>query len=81
MLNKRLIEDECRKRGLVINAAEVDATLAEDIRNMGIDQSAFIKTVLPRSKKNLYELKEDVIRPRIQMTRLVQDRIQIDPPT
>ena len=53
LLNKRLIDEECQKQGVVVNAAEVDAALAEDIRGMGIDQDTFIKTVLARSKKNL----------------------------
>jgi parvulin-like peptidyl-prolyl isomerase len=79
LMNKRLIDEECQKHGVVVNAAEVDAALAEDIRGMSIDQDTFVKTVLARSKKNLYEWKEDILRPRLQMTRLVQDRLQVNP--
>ena len=79
LLNKRLIDEECQKQGVVVNAAEVDAALAEDIRGQGIDQDTFIKTVLARSKKNLYEWKEDILRPRLQMTRLVQGRLEVNP--
>ena len=77
LLNKRLIDEECQKNGIVVNAAEVDGALAEDIRGMNIDQETFVKTVLARSKKNLFEWKEDILRPRLQMTRLVQDRLPI----
>jgi parvulin-like peptidyl-prolyl isomerase len=79
LLNKRLIDEECQKQGVVVNAAEVEAALAEDIRGMRIDQDTFVKTVLTRSKKNLYEWKEDILRPRLQMTRLVQGRLEVNP--
>ena len=79
LLNKRLIDEECLKQGVVVNAAEVDAALAEDIRGMNLDQDTFVKTVLTRSKKNLYEWKEDILRPRLQMTRLVQGRLEVNP--
>ncbi len=46
---------------------------------MGIDQDTFIRTVLARSKKNLYEWKEDILRPRLQMTHLVQGRLEVNP--
>ena len=77
LMNKRLIDEECQKHGIIVNAAEVDAALSEDIRGMNIDYETFLKTVLARSKKNLYEWKEDILRPRLQMTRLVQDRLPI----
>ena len=37
LLNKRLIDEECQKQGVVVNSAEVDAALAEDIRGMNIE--------------------------------------------
>lgn len=77
LLNKRIVDDECARHGLVITAAEVDAALAEELKGLAIDQATFLKTVLARAKKNLYEWKEDVLRPRLQMTRLVGPRLHV----
>lgn len=77
LLNKRIVDEECARHGIVVTAAEVDAALAEELKGLAVDQATFIKTVLARSKKNLYEWKEDVLRPRLQMTRLVQPRLHV----
>lgn len=77
LLNKRIVDDECARHGIVVTAAEVDAALAEELRGLAIDQATFLKTVLTRAKKNLYEWKEDVLRPRLQMTRLVGPRLHV----
>ncbi|MFO0927166.1 MAG: hypothetical protein U0736_09015 [Gemmataceae bacterium] len=49
LLNKRIVDDECARHGLVITAAEVDAALAEEMKGLAIDQATFLKTV-PRPR-------------------------------
>src|SRR5262249_21223134 len=73
LLNKRIVDDACKARGIEITAAEVETALAQTLKGMQIDRATFVKTVLSRYRKNLTEWKEDVLRPRLQMTRLVQD--------
>ena len=80
MLNQRLLDKTCAEHGIVVNGAEVDAALARDLKGMaGMTLDKFVKTVLPKYKKNLYEWKEDILRPRLQMMRLVQDRLVVTP--
>ena len=79
MLNQRLLDKTCAEHGVVVNAAEVEGALANDLKGLAMPRDQFIKTVLTRYKKNLFEWKEDVLRPRLQMMRLVQDRLTVTP--
>src|SRR5262245_57701044 len=78
LVNKRILDEVCRSRGIVVTAAEVDAELNGELKGLAIDRGTFIKTVLGRYKKNLYEFKEDILRPRLQLTRLCQARITVE---
>lgn len=75
LVNKRIIEEACRIRRIEVTSAEVEAALNEDMSGLGVDRKRFIDQVLKGYKKNLYEWKEDVIRPRLLLTKLCRDRI------
>jgi parvulin-like peptidyl-prolyl isomerase len=77
LLNKRIVDEACRQQNINITSAEVEAALAENMKGLAVDRATFLKTVLARSGKNLYEWKEDILRPQLQMTRLVQSTISI----
>ncbi len=78
LINKILIEEACRAKGIEVTAAEVEASFAEDLANMGnISQADFVEKVLKQYKKSLYEWKEDVIRPKLLMGKLAHDRVQV----
>jgi parvulin-like peptidyl-prolyl isomerase len=77
LLNKRLLDKVCAEHNVRVTAAEIEAALAEDLKGLGMDKAVFLKKVLENYKKNLYEWKEDVICPRIQMTRLIQGRVSV----
>jgi parvulin-like peptidyl-prolyl isomerase len=78
-LNRRILDKACAEHGISVTAAEVDAALGEDLKGAAMDQATFIKTVLARYKKSLFEWREDVLRPRLQMTRMVQERVTVTP--
>src|SRR5439155_2359280 len=59
--------------------AEVEASILADCAMIGVNKADFIKKVLKQYDKTLYEWKEDVIKPRLLLTKLVKDRIA--PPT
>ena len=42
---------------------------------MKLDIDSFVKTILPRYKKNLYEWKEDVLRPRLMLERMCRKQV------
>ena len=78
LINKILIEEACRAKGIEVTAAEVEASFAEDLASMGnVSQADFADKVLKQYKKSLYEWKEDVIRPKLLMSKLVRDRVKV----
>jgi parvulin-like peptidyl-prolyl isomerase len=78
LLNHRLLEKACAERHIVVNAAEVDAALANDLKGMGVMKlEDFAKTLQARYKKSLPEWKQDVLRPRLLMARLVEGRLRV----
>jgi hypothetical protein len=77
LVNKRIIEHKCKEKGIEVTAAEIDASLAEDLKGMGnLPIKDFVDKVLKRYNKTLYEWKEDVIRPKLEMTKLCRDRVR-----
>ncbi len=79
LINKRIIEHHCQEKGVSVTAAEVDAALAADVADLGINEKQFVDNVLKQYKKTLYEWKEDVIRPRLLMTKLCRARVTVTP--
>jgi hypothetical protein len=77
LVNKRIIELACRKRGVEVTDAEVEVALGEDLKGMQVSLKDFVEKILKKYNKTLYEWKEDVIRPRLAMTRMCQDRVQV----
>jgi parvulin-like peptidyl-prolyl isomerase len=77
LVNKRILDQYCQARNITVTAAEVENALAEQLKGLAIDRQTFLKTVLSRYKKNLYEFKEDILRPRLQLTRVCQTRVTV----
>src|SRR5581483_8947043 len=77
LINKRIIEDACNKKGIEVTAAEVEAALQEDLKGLSVNIKDFVSKVLKHYNKSLYEWKEDVIRPKLLMTKLVRDRVHV----
>jgi hypothetical protein len=77
LINKRIIDKECARHGLSVTAEEIDRALAEDVRKLNVDVKTFVKEWLEPHKQSLYEWREDVIRPRLLLARLCQDRVKV----
>lgn len=77
LLNRRIVDEACRERNIQVSAAEVEAAFAEHLKGLAVDKETFVKTVLSKYKKNLFEWKEDNVRPQVQMSRLVQSRLAV----
>jgi hypothetical protein len=78
LVNRRIIERECLARGIGVSDAEVEAQLVEDLRSMNIVRlEDFVNQVLKRFNKSLFEYKEDVIRPKLLMTKLCRDKVTV----
>src|SRR5262249_54235111 len=73
-INQRIIEHACRQKGIVVTEAEVDDAWKEDLANVG-GSDKDLQTLLGKYQKTLSEWKEDVIRPRLLMTKLCRQGV------
>ena len=77
LVNKLIIEHACQRRGLTVTRDEIDAALAQDLKDLGVNKRDFIKVVLKNYGKTLYEWENDVIKPRLLMGKLIRDQISV----
>jgi parvulin-like peptidyl-prolyl isomerase len=81
LVNRRLIERAAKARNVKVSAAEVENALAQSIEGLnglaGIGREQFVRKYLKGVRKSLYEWKEDVLRPKLLLTKLCQDRVQV----
>jgi parvulin-like peptidyl-prolyl isomerase len=77
LLNRKLLEYACAQKGIQVSTAEVELAFAQEMRGLKLDEKAFAQTIQARYRKSLLEWKEDVIRPRLLMTRLCAIRVNV----
>jgi hypothetical protein len=78
MVNRRIIDLACQKKGIVVTDAEVETALADDLKSMNVPSvKDFVSGVLKRYQKTLYEWKEDVIRPKLALGKLCRDQLKV----
>lgn len=78
LVNKLIIEKAGADRGLTVTDAEVDATLAENMASLKVNRREFVQNVLKNYHKSMYEWREDVLRPKLLMTKLLREKIRIE---
>ena len=79
MINRKIVEMECRKYNIFATNQEVEERFRQDLKSFGtpITEQEFVNSILRRFGKTLYEWKEDVIRPKIMMEKLVKSNVKI----
>jgi hypothetical protein len=79
MLNRKIVEIECRKRGVFATDSEVEQRFLKDLGSFGtpLTREEFVNSILKRFNKTEYEWKEDVIRPKLMMEKLVRPTVKI----
>jgi hypothetical protein len=77
LVNKLIIEEACKAKGIDVTPAEVEASFASDLASGGVSEKVFVENILKHYKKSLYEWKEDVVRPKLLMAKLVRDRVKV----
>ncbi|MCE9533647.1 MAG: peptidylprolyl isomerase [Planctomycetes bacterium] len=78
-VNKRIIETACAKKGIEVTMIEINAAIEEDCRRIKISKDDFIRTVLKqRYGKTLDEWQNDVMKPRLMLSKLCRDQIVVD---
>lgn len=83
LVNKLIIEHECKKRNITVTPQEMEAALMEDLEGLSasggvIAKADFVKAILPRYGKTLYEWMEDVVKPRLLLGKMCRDRVKIE---
>ncbi len=76
-INRRIIEIACQQTGVEVTAAEVEAELATMLAGLNSTPEKFERTMLKPYHKTLYEWKEDAVRPRLLLTKLTRQRVQV----
>ncbi len=77
LISKKIVEVEAAKRNITVTATEVEVALNEDLRSLNMDKAGFVKHVLPRYNKTLYEWCEDALKPRILLGKMCRDRVKV----
>lgn len=77
LVNRTIIERAAAKKGVTATDAEMTAALEEDLKGFGFDKAQFIKVALAARGKTFYEWMEDVIRPRILLSKMCKDRVSV----
>jgi len=78
MVNHRIIDLVCQKKGITVTDAEVDAALAADLKRMNIlSVKEFVNQILKKNKTTLYEYKEDVLRPKLALDKMCRSQVQV----
>ena len=77
LVNKVIIETACKEKGIEVTEAEIDAALQEDLKGIACDRKQFVDGVLKQYGKTMYEWREDVLRPKIQISKLCKLQISV----
>jgi hypothetical protein len=78
LVNRKIIEHACAQMKVSVTREEVEASLEEDLKQLAVDRATFVKQFLKQYNKTLYEWKEDVIKPKLLLTKLVQSQVKIE---
>ncbi|MBX7105524.1 MAG: peptidylprolyl isomerase [Gemmataceae bacterium] len=70
LVNKVIIDTACKEKGIEVSDAEIEAALADDLKGINVNRQQFVDNVLKQYGKTLYEWKYDVLKPRLQLSKL-----------
>src|SRR5258706_9904862 len=77
-VNRKIIETECAKLHVIVTPEEVEAAINDDLATMNLDRATFVKQFLMKQyNKTLFEWKEDVIKPRLLLSKLCMHQIKV----
>ncbi len=77
LVNKVIIETACKEKGIDVTEAEIDAALVEDLKSIAVNREQFVNGVLKQYGKTMFEWREDVLRPKIQISKLCKLQISV----
>ncbi len=81
LINRKIIEHACQQQKIDVTDAEVEAQLDEDLRTFSkgfgqhLSRDEFANQILKKKGTTLFEWREDVVRPKLLMTKLVRPTV------
>lgn len=78
LVNRRIVELACKNKGVYVTDGEIQAQFEEDLKVFGVSEKDFINNILKRYNKSMYEWREDVLRPKLLLRKLLRPTIQVD---
>ena len=78
LINRRIVEMACQAKGIYVTDLEVDAQFKEELKGFpNMTAQDFYNQILKRFNKSLYEWKEDVIRPKLMLSKLCRPMVEV----
>lgn len=74
LVNRKIVEKVCGEKGIYVTDLEVEQQFLRDLKALGPNMTPklFQEQVLKRYNKTIFEWKEDVIRPKLSLEKLVR---------
>src|SRR5262245_16422356 len=76
-VNRRIIERACEQKKITVTDAEIEEELDRDLKQLNVDRDQFVKNALKQFGKSMTEWKEDVLRPRLMMNKLIGATLKV----
>ena len=77
-VNRKIIDHACKQLNVTVTPEEVEAAINDDLVIMNLDRATFVKQFLMKQyNKTLFEWKEDVIKPRLLLTKLCLHEVTV----
>jgi hypothetical protein len=79
LIARKIVEVKARERNIYVTDAEVDDRFRRDLRSFGptMTEKTFVESILRRFNRSLFEWKEDVIRPKLMMEKIVRPMVTL----
>jgi parvulin-like peptidyl-prolyl isomerase len=76
MVNKRIIERACWERSITVSDEEIEASFQGDLKRYNVDATHFEKDILKSHRTTVHGYREDVVRMRLLMDKLVRPNVK-----
>lgn len=79
LVNRMIVERACKQAGIFVTDNEIEVQFQKDLRSFGPHMTAklFQEQILSRYKKTIYEWKEDVVRQKLMLAKLVYPTVVV----
>jgi hypothetical protein len=78
LVNRLVIERACKEKGIAVTDDEIEAQLKQyTLQFAGGDRKVLVNNMLKPNKATLFELRHDVLWPKLMLSKYCRDRVQV----